>query len=62
MDYMIWEPFSTPETKIEKTWEIDDLVKWANSKWQSFNNVKLLNPWIKGTSMLDWEREIKILK
>lgn len=62
MDYMIWEPFKAPETKIEKTGEIDDLVKWANSKWQSFNNVKLLNPWIKGTSMLDWEREIKILK
>ncbi|NDK08347.1 transglycosylase SLT domain-containing protein [Candidatus Gracilibacteria bacterium] len=62
MDFMIGEPFIAPETKIEKTGKIDDLVKWSNSKGQSFNNVKLLNPWIKGTSMLDGEWEIKILK
>lgn len=62
IDFMVWEPFSAPETRIEKVWEIKDLVKWANSKWQSYNNIKLLNPWIKGTSLPESEREIKILK
>lgn len=62
IDFMVWEPFSTPETIIEEVWKIEDLVKWANSKWQSYNNIKLLNPWIKGTSLPDWEWEIKILK
>lgn len=62
MDFMIWDTFTIPETKVEKVGKVDDLVKWANDNWQSYNNVKLLNPWIKGTSLPDWEWEIKILK
>ncbi len=62
MDVFIWESFTIPNTKIIQEWEIPDLVKWANEKWQSYNNVKLLNPWIKSTLLPEWEWEIKILK
>ncbi len=62
IDLMVWDKFTIPETKIIQEWEIPDLVKWANEKWQSYNNIRLLNPWIKGTSLPAWEWEIKILK
>jgi hypothetical protein len=62
IDLMVWDKFTIPETKIIQEWEIPDLVKWANEKWQSYNNIRLLNPWIKGTSLPTWNWEIKILK
>lgn len=62
IDFISWEPFALPESKIIKVDKIDDLVKWANNKWQSYNNVRLLNQWIKWTSLPEWNWEIKILK
>lgn len=62
VDFIAWEPFSLPKNKTIKVVKIDDLVKFATEKWQSYNNVRLLNPWIKGTSLPEWEWEIKVLK
>lgn len=62
VDFIAWEPFSLPKNKTIKVVKIDDLVKFATEKWQSYNNVRLLNPWIKGTRLPEWEWEIKVLK
>lgn len=62
IDFIAWKPFSLPETKNIKTNKINDLVKWSQEHSQTYNNVKLLNPWIKWTTLPKWNWEIKILK
>lgn len=62
LDTLIWEKYSIPETNVINEQKIDNLIKWSNDLWQNFNTIKLLNPWIKWTSLPDWNWEIKVLK
>ncbi|MDD3303136.1 MAG: lytic transglycosylase domain-containing protein [Candidatus Gracilibacteria bacterium] len=62
MNLVIGDPFTTPNTKNITEGKIDNIVEWANKNGQSYNNVKLLNPWIKGDSLPDGKWSIKILK
>lgn len=62
IDKIVWVPNKNPTTQIIKEEKIDNLVKWSWEHWQSYNNVKLLNPWIIWDSLPDWNWEIKVLK
>ena len=55
------DKYSLGKTKIEKVnGKIDDLIKWAKSKKNSYKDVRLLNPWILTNGLPDGNWEITI--
>ncbi len=62
LDKIIGESFSLPKTESLNVWKVDDLVKFALDNWQSYNNLKLLNPWIIWDSLPEWDWEVKVIK
>lgn len=62
IDLIVWETFSLPTTESKNVEKVENLVEWSNSNGQSYNNVKLLNPWIIWNTLPEWNWDIKILR
>lgn len=62
VDTFIGGTYSIPETTIIDIEKIDNLSSWAENYNQNYNTIKLLNPWILGKSLPEWEWEVKVLK
>nr|MDD3719949.1 lytic transglycosylase domain-containing protein [Candidatus Gracilibacteria bacterium] len=62
IDKLIGESFNIPNTESIKVGKIDNLVEWSVTLGQSYNNIKLLNPWIIGDSLPEGDWDVKILK
>lgn len=61
LDMVMWEPYTEPRTKKISVSKVDNLIEWATSNWQSYNTVRVLNPWILQDSLPEWSWEIRVL-
>lgn len=61
-DSYSWEVYDNPKYTQLNVWKIDDLKTFIESKWYNYNAFKLINPWILGDSLPEWEWKIKALK
>lgn len=61
IDTLIWWLHEIPDTKTVKVWKIDNISQWASSQWYSYKDIKILNRWIIGSSLPEWEWELLIL-
>jgi hypothetical protein len=61
IDKIIGGIHEKPETLLVWVWEIKDLALWAKEKNYNYKEIKILNRWIVGDSLPEWEWEIKIL-
>ncbi len=62
LDFVIWGTYEIPKTtEIEVHNSLDNLVLWSQQNGQSFNTVKILNPWILKNALPEWKWTIKIL-
>jgi len=62
IDSIIGWAYTKPVTENVSVTKIDNLFEWAQKYEQSYKNIKILNPWILGDSLPEWEWNIKILK
>lgn len=54
--------YENPTTTTIKVKKIDDIGIWATKNNQNYNTIKILNPWILGETLPEWDWEVKILK
>lgn len=57
---LIWWVYSLPETKTISVGAIENLQTWASSQGVTYQNLKLLNPWILWTSLPDWNWQLTL--
>lgn len=62
IDTVIWWVYSRPKTQeIFVSGPIEDIVSWAQENNYIYKDIRTLNPWIRSTSLPEWEWYITVL-
>ncbi len=62
IDKVIWGVYEKPDVINIETWKIDDITLWAQERWYTYKDIKILNRWILGNSLPDWDWSISVLQ
>ncbi len=62
IDALIGWVYKKPQIEKVSVNKIDDLYTWASTYNQNYKTLKIMNPWILGDSLPEWEWIITILK
>lgn len=61
IDKIIWGVYEKPKTELIQVWEIDDINQWSQENDYNYKDIKILNRWIIGESLPEWEWEVEVL-
>lgn len=61
IDRVIGGVYSLPSTQELELSEISDIKQWCLENNLSYQNFRLLNPWVLGNTLPEWNWKIKIL-
>lgn len=62
IDKIIWWVYEIPRTVTLRVGQIDDLAVWAKNNGYKYKDIKILNRWILGDSLPEWEWDIIVLQ
>jgi len=62
IDALVGGVYEKPDIETISVNKIDDLFTWASEYKQNYKTLKILNPWILGNSLPEWDWTITILK